>query len=128
MEKMKRRSAWIRIMAVMLALVTGITMMPLDTFAAAGKDSGRAYLQGSEEAADEFVTDAACDHAHDDCNCADCALDNCDCADQCGESHSCCCEDCNGHYVTDGLTAYGDPDKSSCTDGGKHSYYLDPRT
>ncbi|MBP5291373.1 MAG: hypothetical protein J6Y90_01985, partial [Lachnospiraceae bacterium] len=99
MEKMKRRSAWMRIMAVMLALVTGITMMPLDTFAAAGKDSG-AYLKGSEAADDELMLNAACDHVHDDCDCDDCAHDDCDCEDHCGESHSCSCDDCYDHAAS----------------------------
>ena len=94
MEKMKRRSAWIRIMAVMLALVTGITMMPLDTFAAAGKDSG-AYLTGSEAADDELMLNAACDHVHDDCS---------------------------GHYVADGVTADGAAIEGTCILSAEYNF------
>ncbi len=106
MEKMKRRSAWMRIMAVMLALVTGITMMPLDTFAAAGKDSG-AYLKGSEEAADElFMTDKAylaeSGHSHDNCGCSECYdHEDCNC-DRCGNNDVCDCEECSRYDTSTG--------------------------
>ncbi len=121
MEKMKRRSAWIRIMAVMLALVTGITMMPLDTFAAAGKDSG-AYLAGSEAADDELMLNAACDHVHDDCDCDDCAHDDCDCEDHCGENHSCDCDDCSGHADDDDVTADGAAIEGTCILSAEYNF------
>ena len=45
MEKMKRRSTWMRIMAVMLAVVIGITMMPLDTLAATETESSEIIVE-----------------------------------------------------------------------------------
>ena len=121
MEKMKRRSAWIRIMAVVLALVTGITMMPLDTFAAAGKDSG-AYLTGSEAADDELMLNAACDHVHDDCDCDDCAHDDCDCEDHCGESHSCDYDVCSEHADDDDVTADGAAIEGTCILSAEYNF------
>ena len=102
MEKMKRRSAWMRIMAVMLALVTGITMMPLDTMAAAGKDSG-SYA----------INDCGCDDCHDH--------ETCDC-DDCHDRDDCACGECSGHDTTVSKTSNVSvesddvtPDKSACS-------------
>lgn len=102
MEKMKRRSAWMRIMAVMLALVTGITMMPLDTFAAAGKDSG-SYA----------INDCGCDDCHDH--------ETCDC-DDCHDRDDCACGECSGLDTTVSKTSNVSvesddvtPDKSACS-------------
>lgn len=106
MEKMKNRSAWMRIMAVMLTIATVITMMPVDALASNAKGSG-AYVISSEAQSDAIAADVAHDHVHDDCDCGDCAHEDCDCEDHCGESHSCGCDDCSGHYVFDGVMADG---------------------
>ena len=81
-------------------------MMPLDTFAAAGKDSG-AYLKGSEEAADElFMTDKAylaeSGHSHDNCGCSECYdHEDCNC-DRCGNNDVCDCEECSRYDTSTG--------------------------
>ena len=104
MEKMKRRSAWMRIMAVMLALVTGITMVPLDTMAATEKDS-EAYVQSSETVADELIADNVYDlaesgHSHADCDCG-----------ECNDREVCDCDNCHDHAYgiveTDNVTPDG---------------------
>ncbi|MBO4266022.1 MAG: hypothetical protein J5910_02430, partial [Lachnospiraceae bacterium] len=102
MEKMKR-SAWMRIMALMLAVVTGITMMPTETMARVNAE-GKSLTTVSNTAANVSCDSGDC-HEHKDCEC-----------DDCQEQDDCVCNECRNKLNRS--YAYSEENTNDRAEGG----------